>query len=271
MFARSAKTRAEAWLLAAQAMKEVHARMYNVVLEIECPGLATNASRAIEKEIDAFLNRFGAQPNHTVAETIFPAAEYRQGGIEAVYRYPQTIYPYIRSAPQNYWGTYALRLMERKCADGSTICPLELAITKLKKQIAMNAPKRAVYELDLGLEPLELKLYSAEDDHKRNRAGQCLSHISLKLGPKHELYMTAIYRYQYYVQKAAGNLLGLARLQAAIAREVGIPAGPLVCHATMAILEDRSLDKEAPWSRNDVIGLLERCQALLDQPVDAAA
>ena len=93
--------------------------------------------------------------------------------------------------------------------------PLELAIKKLKKQLSIVAPKRAVYELDLGLEPLELNLYSAEDDHNKARGGQCLSHISLKLGPNRELYLTALYRYQFYIQKAVGNLLGLARLQAA--------------------------------------------------------
>ena len=265
------QTRAEAWLDAASALHRSHSRLYNVVLEIERPGLVTPASRAIEAKVDTFLRHHGAQPNHTVAETIFPATEYRQGGIEAVYRYPTSVYQFIRSAPQNRWGTYALRLTERKCADGGTIVPLELAINKLKKQLSTNAPKRAVYELDLGLESLELKLYSSEDDHPIVRAGQCLSHISLKLGPERELYMTALYRYQFFVQKAVGNLLGLARLQDAIAREVGIPVGPLVCHATMAIAEDHQLDNSAPWSRADISQLIEECRAIRDQHVEAAA
>jgi hypothetical protein len=120
-----------------------------------------------------------------------------------------------------------------------------------------------VYELDLGLEALELKLYSAEDDHNVPRAGQCLSHISLKLGPDRELYLTAVYRYQYFVQKALGNLLGLARLQGAIARELGIPVGPLVCHATMAILEDHQLENSTPWNRAEVRNLLNTCKGSL--------
>lgn len=271
MFAVTKMTRADAWLTAAEAMQQVHARLYNVVVEVEHPGLATSTSRAIEAEVDAFLRKYQAQPVHTVAETIFPATEYRQGGIEAVYRYPDSVYPFIRSVQQNRWGSYALRLTERKCSDGTTMAPLELAINKLKKQLSTASPKRAVYELDLGLEPLELKLYSAEDDHNNNRGGQCLSHISLKLGPNRELYMTALYRYQFYVQKALGNLLGLARLQAAIAREVEIPVGPLVCHATMAILEDHQLENSAPWYRDDVIGLLKKCNAIRDGRVEAAA
>lgn len=271
MFARSALTRAEAWLVAAEAMQQEHSRLYNVVLEVQRPGLATPASRAIEAEVDTFLRRYGAQPTHTVAETIFPAVEYRQGGIDAVYRYPDSVYQFIRNAPQNRWGTYALRLTERKCSDGTIVSPLELAIKKLKRQLSTSSPKRAVYELDLGLEALELKLYSAEDDHGNNRGGQCLSHVSLKLGPHRELYMTALYRYQFYAQKAVGNLLGLARLQAAIAREVGVPVGPLVCHATMAILEDRQLDNSTPWNRADVARLVESCKTIRDRQVEAAA
>ncbi len=271
MFAISRPTRAQAWLAAAAAMQEAHARMYNVVLEIEHPQLATHSSRAIESKVDSFLRSYDAQPTHTVAETIFPAVEYRQGGIDAVYRYPESVYPFIRTAPQNRWGTYALRLTERKCSDGTSIAPLELAINKLKRQLSTASPKRAVYELDLGLEPLELKFYAAEDDNGNNRGGQCLSHISLKLGPSRELYMTALYRYQFYVQKAMGNFLGLARLQAAIAREVEIPVGPLVCHATMAILEDHQLDKSAPWNRNDISKLVAECKEIEVREMEVAA
>jgi hypothetical protein len=236
------------------------------------PGAATATSRAIEHAVDDFLRCHDAQPTHTVAETIFPAIEYRRGGIEAVYEYPRTIYPFIKSLNANSWGTYALRLAERTCTDGTIIKPLELAIKKLKRQLGTGSAKRAVYELDLGLDALELKLYSAEYDNNRPIGGQCLSHISLKLGQNKELYMTALYRYQYFVQKALGNLLGLARLQAAIAREVGIPVGPLVCHATMAILEDHQLENSAKWNRDQVAALLSKCRAFVDaEPSGVAA
>lgn len=271
MIAVSKRTRAEAWLVAAAALRETHSRLYNVIVEIQEPGLATAGSRAVENVVDTFLRKYDAQPTHTVAETIFPAAEYRRGGIDAVYHYPTTIYPFIRSVPQNRWGTYALRLTERHCSDGTTVAPLKLAVDKLKRQLSQGAPKRAVYELDLGLEPLELKLYSSEHDHGKIRGGQCLSHISLKLGPKRELYLTALYRYQFFVQKALGNFLGLARLQAAVAREVGIPIGPLVCHATMAILEDHQLENSAPWNRVDVSSLIDACKGMIGVAESEAA
>lgn len=269
MLAITRQTRAEAWLSAAEALYQTHARLYNVVLEVENPDKATQISRAIEAEVDSFLRRHQAQPNHTVAETIFPAAEYRRGGMSAVYQYPTSVYPFIRD--ENRWGTYALRLTERKCSDGTVMYPLETAILKLKKQLSSKSPKRAVYELDLGLDALDLKLYSVEDDHNNNRGGQCLSHISLKLGPDRELYMTAIYRYQFYVQKAVGNLLGLARLQSAIAREVGIQIGPLVCHATMAMLEDHQLDSSVPWHRAELGELIATCRKIREASVEVAA
>ena len=106
---------------------------------------------------------------------------------------------------------------------------------------------RAAYELDA--EAHGLSTYNAETDWNNYLGGQCLSHISLKLGPDHELYLTAMYRYQFFIRKALGNFLGLARLQAFIAQEVGIPIGPLVCHATLAQLDP---GKTGGWGLRDI-------------------
>jgi hypothetical protein len=251
-------TRAGAWLGAAKLLHQKGERIYNLVVEVQQPALATPQSRAIEARVNEFLRTHNCQPVETVAETIFPATEYRSGGLTKVYDYPRSIFPYIRAAPGNAKGTYALRLVQRRCADGSNFNALETAIEKLRKQLRRPGAQRAVYELDLGMEALELKLYDTEDDHTNVRGGQCLSHISLKLGPNHELYMTALYRYQYFVQKALGNFKGLARLQSCIARELGIPTGPLVCHATLAILEDNEVG--TGWRSSAVKELIAVCQ-----------
>jgi hypothetical protein len=258
----SADARADAWLLAAEALSVANDRLYNVILEIKQPALATPTSRQIEARVDRFLAEHSSQPIHTVAETIFPASEYRLGGMAAVYRYPETVYPLIKNVQANTKGTYALRMTERKCSDGTTFRPLEYAITKLKKQLQKAGPLRAVYEFDLNMEALELKLYDPEIDHKNVRGGQCLSHISLKLGANRELYLTALFRYQYFIQKALGNFLGLARLQDCIARELGIPVGPLVSHATLAVLESTNFD--APWSAEVAKELIDDCRAIAD-------
>jgi hypothetical protein len=262
-------TRAEAWLKAARALYSEHDRIYNLILEVKQPDLVTHASREIEHQVGEFLQSNDCQPLHTVAETIFPAAEYRRGGLAAVLDYPTTVYPFIR--PDNTWGTYALRITQRKCSDGSIFKPLEFLIEKLQKQLDSKSPKRAAYELDTMNEALDLKLYEADTDRNKVMGGQCLSHLSFKLGPQHELYLTAIYRYQWYVQKALGNLLGLARLQACIARELDIPIGPLVCHATLAILEDEKVVKKVPWDRSDLEELIKRCEKCLNLPDVAEA
>lgn len=270
MRCRSDDSRSDAWLHAARLLFDEGERIYNLVVEVKQPALATASSRAIEGRVDQFLVQHHRQPVHTVAETIFPAVEYRSGGLARVYEYPQSIFPEIKSVPANSRGTYALRLVERLMSDGTAFNPLEFVIDKLRKQIKSGHPQRAIYELDLNMEPSELKFYDTEVDHARPRGGQCLSHVSLKLGPNRELYLTAMYRYQYFVEKALGNFKGLARLQACIAHEVGIPVGPLVCHATLAILEDSKAGM--PWKRPELKQLIEECEAIRDgDPAEAAA
>jgi hypothetical protein len=253
-------TRAGTWLKAARILLDNNERVYNLVVEIERPELATAQSRAVEALVDEFLKKHDCQPIHTVAETIFPAVEYRAGGLARVYDYPNSIFPEIQSVPANSRGTYAQRLVHRSMSNGEIFNPLEFAIEKLRRQLKQYGPQRAIYELDLNAEALELKFYDAEIDHANTRGGQCLSHVSLKLGPARELYLTAIYRYQYFIQKALGNFKGLARLQACIARELNIPTGPLVCHATLAILEDDHVG--ASWHRATLEKLIERCESV---------
>jgi hypothetical protein len=252
-------TRAGAWLTAAQRLLAADARIYNLIVEIEQPDLATRESREVEGRVDSFLRDHGRQPIHTVAETLFPATEYRAGGMSRVYEYATTVFQAIKSLPANRKGTYAYRLVRRKISDGQYVNPLETLIEKMRRQLKLAGPQRAIYELDLCCEPAELKFYDPEIDRANPRSGQCLSHLSFKLGPDRELYLTALYRYQYFVQKALGNFKGLARLQACVAREVGIPVGPLVCHATLAVLEDDRLGE--PWNRSSAKTLIAQCQS----------
>jgi hypothetical protein len=272
MLTASDQTRAGAWLDAAEKLLQAKDAVYNLVVEVKQPALATAPSRAVEARVGRFLQQYSCQPLHTVADTIFPTTEYLSGGLAKVYEYPTSIYPHIKSLRANQKGTYALRLVQRKCSNGETMRPLEVAIDKLRAALRREGPMRAVYELDLGLEPLELKFYEAEQDHANQRGGQCLSHVSLKLGPDRELYLTALYRYQYFAQKALGNYLGLARLQACVAREVGVPVGPLVCHATLATFETSSGDRNGKaWGLRALGELVQDCRALMPRESARAA
>jgi hypothetical protein len=81
-----------------------------------------------------------------------------------------------------------------------------------------------------------------------------------------------MYRYQFFVQKALGNFKGLARLQACVARECGIEVGPLVCHATLATLEEGTGEGgQTRWGRRALELLVTDCEAIMAGTVEKAA
>jgi hypothetical protein len=82
----------------------------------------------------------------------------------------------------------------------------------------------------------DLPLYNTVDDEGRRRGGPCLSHLSFKLFSG-RVHLTAIYRSHDYRYKVLGNLLGLARLQACVSDQVGLPMGSLVVHSTYGFVE----------------------------------
>jgi hypothetical protein len=97
---------------------------------------------------------------------------------------------------------------------------------------------RSCYELGVAEGEYDLPLYNTVDDQRRRRGGPCLSHLSFKLF-EGDVHLTAFYRSHDYRYKVPGNLLGLARLQACVATEVGAEIGSLVVHSTYAYLDTR--------------------------------
>ena len=248
MITISESTRGAAWLQAVKTLREHNGLIYNLIIEILEPSAKSSVNLAAQRMNDLLLIEADEIPVCSVAETIFPAWEFRRYGTEGVYSvYPEQIYPEIKKLQANRWGTYAHRLVRRRDENNKCYNPLERVVNKLRSELERNNPKRAAYELDT--EAHGLSTYNAETDWNNYLGGQCLSHISLKLGPDHELYLTAMYRYQFFIRKALGNFLGLARLQAFIAQEVGIPIGPLVCHATLAQLDP---GKTGGWGLRDI-------------------
>jgi N-acetylglutamate synthase-like GNAT family acetyltransferase len=51
------------------------------------------------------------------------------------------------------------------------------------------------------------------------------------------LHCTAVYRHQYLIEKAYGNLVGLAALMHFLCQQGGCELGELVVHATLADAE----------------------------------
>jgi hypothetical protein len=250
--------RASTWLAAARHLtSQDNWEAYNVVLEVRRPMKRDAYDRAIEERVDQFLEKAQEPSLFTVSETIFPAAEYRRHGPEGVYTtYPDTVYPTIKRLPELHWGTYAHRLVRRVGSNGVTINPLKAIVEKLQKQLAGRSVKTAQYELSLSEGAFDLPLYEALTDRNYQLGGPCLSHVSLKVTRDRKLLLTAVYRSHYYVQKALGNLLGLARLQAFICEQTNLEPGSLVCLSTHAILERQGTKDDHGWGKAEVSALL---------------
>jgi hypothetical protein len=234
---------------------------YNVVLGIEQPDYLSAADFQIQESVDSFLKQHQAKPISTVATTIFPASEYLHGGAAEVFNeFPKTYEKYREG-----WGTYAGRMLKRslpQVGEKHLISPLEQLIGKMKRQQGTGR-MRAVYEVSLIESPdllTDIPIYNAATDSRLVRGGPCLSHLSFKLMPEEKVMLTAMYRYHFYIQRALGNLLGLAQLLKFVADEVGVGIGSLVCHSTYAVI-----DTEGGWARSDVRQLIDECKQV-DSP-----
>jgi len=234
---------------------------YNLIMEIEQP-VATNArSKAIRSELDDLLENVTRKKLYsinTVAETIFPAAEYKRHGVKGVLEiYPNIIYPKIKCKPGNARGTYALRLVKGYDSKGQQCNPLKLVLERLLSQLNRETGAiRCAYELPLD----DMETIAINRNDTSTMGFPCLSHISFKLNEdRTRIHLTAIYRSQEYIRKALGNLRGLARLQNFVARELGISTGVLVCHSTYA-----TLDTHTNLGRNKIKALVEKIEENFD-------
>ena len=129
----------------------------------------------------------------------------------------------VRATKKGTWGTYALRIMERRAKDpAETINPLDQIVQKLIKATSDGNPYQANYELGVAepfedLDPpgqfgCELPTFNVARDGACVSNIPCLSHLSFKLTARRRVDLTAIYRSHYYAQRARGNLIGLSQL-----------------------------------------------------------
>jgi hypothetical protein len=261
MKAIEATTCTDAWLQGCDYLLGHEAdnwRSYNMILEINNPmGLSPEDKRVVEI-LDRFLTDHGGMPFNTVVNTIFPAQLYARHGSVGVYeKYLAEIYPQIKEHPDCSWGTYAHRILCRTDSDGSTMYPLRELVDKLKVQLSQSGPNRAVYEVGVIDLFADIPIYDPREDRTRPIGGPCLSHISFHLSANRKLMLTALYRSHWYVQRALGNLFGLAHLQHFVASEAGLSIGTLTCVSAMA-----QLDVQAKkWGKNAVRDLIGRCHA----------
>lgn len=244
---------APVWLEAARSLLNENGRTaLNYVLEIATPDVVVPSDALVYGAVDGCLHTFTKDlALSTVASTIFPDRMYQKHGRPAFYgHYLKAI---KRGKKRNSWGTYAWRMMERKDPRSDQLFnPLDRIVRKLRSS-RNGAEWKAVYELGI-LQPEDLvateeggpwcELAIPEPGGLQNRNLPCLSHVSIKLldGKGH---LTAVYRAHFYATRALGNLVGLSRLQAFLAKESGFGIGSLTCISSLAYLDADAFGKVA--------------------------
>ena len=254
----TAESRGEAWLQSVERLlDDPSGEAFNFIVEVQNPSQSTARGRLIEDEVDEFLRVHDSWPLQTVAETLFPASEYRRDGVAGVYGYPEEVYPHIRDQHTNSWGTYAHRLTRRELPDGQTMNPLEACVEKMKVELGRKSLVRVRYEIDVLDTAFDLSTHDVTRDSK-GRFGDipCLSHLSFKIADRERLLLAATFRNHYYIERLPGNLLGLSQLQQFVADETGLTSGPLVCLSTLAQIDTKR------WRRSEVKELVSRCNAI---------
>jgi hypothetical protein len=214
---------------------------YNVVIDIADP--IAHASRQDPRVavVDDFL--FARDKSvETVANTIFPVGLYHRYGAPAFFEvFHDKVLPKVRR--NGRWsGYYFERMMAYPAPQGAPTNQIWDIVERIR-----DGHVKALNKFELSLfDPFR-------DVDLSNYGGQCLSFLSFKLEPgdHKRLALTAMYRNHYYIEKLLGNLIGLGRLMAFIAKEGGIEVGALTVISTHA-----EIDKPGGSHRPDIAALL---------------
>ncbi len=219
---------ASAWREALSAVdaKPGH-EAYNVVIDVVDPVANTTRQDARIAVVDDFL--MGCDKSlETIANTIFPAALYYRYGAPAFFDvFRDNVLKKVRRN-ERWSGYYFERMMQYPVSSGEP--PNQL----------WNIVERIRDENVRALNKFELSLFDpVRDVDNSPYGGQCLSFLSFKIVPGEEktLSLTAMYRNHFYVEKLLGNLIGLGRLMAFVARETGLQVGPLTVLSTHAEID----------------------------------
>ncbi len=246
----SQKSCARAWVAAASAIADAK-EAYNVIIDISRPAHHDTLDHAVISLVDRFLRARDQNPVSTVANTIFPQALYEEYGAPRFFHESLKVFD---SLSYKGWGRYFERMMRHKKLDGTEYNPLALLIDRLRDR--RDAQKYT--------SAYELAVYDPLLDGRIFRGGQCLSFLSFKLHPVQGLTLTAMYRNHTYVTRCLGNLIGLGRLQAFVAKEAGFPLGSLTCISTHA-----ELDTGKGWGIKDARKLVSDAVALVEDVQDS--
>lgn len=217
----------DTWAKAILFLNGNHKEEYNLIAEIENP---LEDDLEFREKVNEILENLEDQSIETVANTIFPSGlENVEKGSDYFYQRFIRLYPNLRKIMVNSRGTYFGRLVVWN-NDGSCTGFNQLGhlIEKLSRERVNGRGIRVMYEMSI---------YNPLLDKNTQMGFPCMSFISVKIRGGY-IDMTAVYRSQYFIQKAYGNYLGLGRLLDFISRQTGFHVGKLTCIATLGAIKD---------------------------------
>ena len=252
----------EAWIRTLEQVTAAGGHAVNAITTVTDPLSAE--SHGIRVAIDSLLvggSRSGTriQSVDTVAGTIFPIdlyaypgydfhpdlspADLEQLGIAAsdLFESYTSMLAVLTTDTANNRGTYFGRMISWPGKTGNGVNQLADRIASLRRARCANHKKRNLEDIVVSGEAewlndptIGVQVYAASD--RRERGFPCLVHIDLTLF-EGRLNMSAVYRHQYLVTKAYGNLLGLSQLLGFLAHQTGYQVGELVVNASFADAE----------------------------------
>jgi len=243
---------ATAWLEAVKLVNSQHGHLgqpshqaMNVIVDVADPTAAATLAHPVVSEVDAFLMARDKSVE-TVANTIFPNALYaRHGNPGFLNVFNERVLPKVRKN-KNWSGYYFERMTARAKADGSNLDQLSDLVARIRDKSTKSLHNHQIVVFD-----------PERDATDSVYGGQCLSFLNFHLLPTKSktLVLTAQYRNHYYIEKLLGNLIGLGRLMAFIAKETDTRIGNLTIVSTHA-----TIDQPDGASRQDVLNLIARCE-----------
>lgn len=246
----------EAWVLGLERVVAApDGRLVHLVSTVTEPGAEIAPVREV---LEASLQAAGKHSVDTVAETIFPSSLYSDPGFDWMPGMPAekqaeldaaaaTLYssycdmlPLLLTAGGNNRGTYFGRMVSwpGKAAGG----PNQLAdrVKALRSEHRAGNQRNNTLDMDIAADSEHslrgVQIYAATD--RRRRGFPCLTHVDLTLHDG-RLHCLAVYRHQYFIEKAYGNMLGLSAMLQFLCQQSGYAMGELVVHATMADAQRR--------------------------------
>jgi hypothetical protein len=240
---------ATAWLEAVRRVNDEDGHeASNVIIDVADPTARAELSDPVVMLVNDFLAE-GGKSIDTIANTIFPRGLYYRHGMPTfidVFR--RDVLPKV--AKNDRWsGYYFDRMTGVPAPGGGAVDQLSRMIQRMKDPKNKSLNKHEIVLFD----PLR-------DVDDSPYGGQCLSFLSFHLrshgtGNPRTLELTAQYRNHYYIEKLLGNLIGLGRLMAFVARETGMNVGSLTIVSTRAEIDTMKR------KRSEIDRLIEDCGA----------